>query len=97
LKSKITKASDGVTLFDRLALAVAGAVIGYPTGLVLGWALFFLFGQLFGPSLTAGKVFFYYLPMLITAISIAGFVIFPKSIGVLLAKLWRIALALSRR
>jgi len=88
---------ERATLFDHLALAVAGAMIGCLTGLVLGWALIFFFGRLLGPGLVISKLCFYYLPMITTVISIVGFVIFPKDIGAFVAKLWRIALTLSRR
>jgi hypothetical protein len=91
--------ADRITLFDRFALAVAGAVLGFLSGLALGWTLFFFLGAkvgLFGPTTATGKLFFYQMPLTVSLISAAGFIFFPKKFGGLLATIWHLIVGLSR-
>ena len=94
------KASDKVTLFDRAALLICGAVIGYLSGLALGWASFLFFGAvagLFGPRLSVGTIFFYDLPLAIMGISAIGCAALPKQTATFVTSIWRVVVALSRR
>jgi hypothetical protein len=89
---------ERVTLFDRLALAVGGAVVGYLSGLALGGAAFLpacAFGVAkLGPA--AGRFFLYYLPIGISATSALGAAILPRYTADGIGKIWQLTVALAR-
>jgi ABC-type lipoprotein release transport system permease subunit len=89
--------TEQISLFDRVALAVCGAVLGYISGLGLGWTLMFVCGAtgLFAINPTTGKFFFYYLPLAITLLSATGFAFRANMITTFLATIWRAVIGLS--
>jgi len=85
-------------LFDRLALTVSGFVVGYLSGLGLGFAAFML-ACLVGLAkldTASGRFFFYDLPLWISAASALGAAIAPQWTAEGLAKLWYLIVILWR-
>ena len=89
-------ARERVTLFDRLALCVGGAVVGYLSGLALGLVAFLpacVFG-LVKLDTASGHYFFYDLPIGISVMSAFGAVLAPRWTADGIAKLWHLVVAL---
>jgi hypothetical protein len=89
-------ARERVTLFDRVALCVGGAVVGYPSGLALGLMAFWL-ACLFGLvrlDTGSGHYFLYDLPIGVSVMSALGAVLTPRWTADVIAKLWHLVVAL---
>jgi hypothetical protein len=86
-----------VTLFDRLALAVGGAVVGYVSGLALGGTAFLPIGATLNLNpVIAGRFFFYYLPIGIGATSALGAALVPEWTANSIAKIWELVVTMCR-
>ena len=89
---------ERITLFDRSALAVGGAVIGFLSGLALGFVAFLPACVLGLAKLgtASGHFFFYDLPLGIGATSALAAALAPEWTADCVAKLWHLIVALWR-
>jgi hypothetical protein len=89
---------ERVTLFDRLALAVGGGVLGYLSGLALG-GVAFMPAMVFGGAKlvpAAARFLFYYLPFGSSAASALGAAILPHPTADGIAKIWQLIVELAK-
>jgi hypothetical protein len=89
---------ERTTLFDRLALTVGGAVVGYLSGLALGFVALMPACMVGLAKLdpASGHFFFYDLPIGISATSALGAAVAPEWTADGIAKLWHLVVALWR-